>query len=182
MKEFIWVPTDGPASDDWVIEDMGPMWTPDPLDTIAAVALPGVALGSVLERVSALLTGACPLALTLVEFHDISISMLMVSRISSARLRKAHTHIATMHSINNVKTFILFMFALQWTGTARRKMFFIDHISPAPIPDPQAPIMDATSEEHILDRNAARINHTDNPAKVGAHGSTNSLAYSFHYL
>ena len=33
-------------------------------------------------------------------------------------------------------------------------MFFIDHISPASILDPQAPIMDAPSEEHILDLNA----------------------------
>jgi len=61
-------------------------------------------------------------------------------------------------------------------------MFFIDHISPAPVLDPQAPIMDAPSEEHILDLNAARINRADNPAKAGAHGSTNWLAYSFHYL
>ena len=69
---------------------MGLISPPDPLDTTAAVALPGRALGSVLEGVSALLTGAWALALTLVEFHDISISILIVSRISSARLRKAH--------------------------------------------------------------------------------------------
>ena len=61
-------------------------------------------------------------------------------------------------------------------------MFFIDHISPAPVLDPQAPIMDALSEEHILDLNAARINLTDKPAKAGAHGSINWLACSFHYL
>jgi len=61
-------------------------------------------------------------------------------------------------------------------------MFFIDHISLAPILDPQAPIMDAPSKEHILDRHAARITHANNPAKTGAHVSTNWLAYSCHYL
>ncbi len=40
-------------------------------------------------------------------------------------------------------------------------MFFIDYISPACILDPQAPMMDAPSEKHILDLNAARINHVD---------------------
>ena len=61
-------------------------------------------------------------------------------------------------------------------------MLFIDHISPAPVLDLEALIMDAASEEHILDRNAARINHADNSAKAGAHVSTNWLAYSCHYL
>ena len=61
-------------------------------------------------------------------------------------------------------------------------MFFIDHISPAPVLDSKAPIMDALSEEHILDLNAARINHADNPAKAGVYGSTNWLACSFYYL
>ncbi len=90
IKESIWVPTDGPASDGCVIAGMGLMRPPDALDTTAAVALPGVAMGSVLDGVLALLTGACTLALMFVEFHDISMSILMVSRISSARLRKAH--------------------------------------------------------------------------------------------
>lgn len=61
-------------------------------------------------------------------------------------------------------------------------MFFIDHISPACILDPQAPMMDAPSEKHILDLNAARINHVDDQAKAGAYGSINWLAYSFQYL
>ncbi len=61
-------------------------------------------------------------------------------------------------------------------------MFFIDHISPASILDPQAPIMDAPSEKHILDLKLARINHVDNSAKADAYGSTNWLAYSFHHL
>jgi hypothetical protein len=81
MKEPIWVPTDGLESDGWVNADVGP---PDPLETTAAVVLPGVALRSVLEGVSALLTGASALEFTLVEFHDISISMLMISSVSSA--------------------------------------------------------------------------------------------------
>jgi len=44
---------------------------------------------SVLEGISTLLTGAYILELTLVEFHDTSISMLIISSISSARLRKS---------------------------------------------------------------------------------------------
>ena len=66
------------------------MQSPDLLNMTAAVALPGVALGTVLKGVSALSTGACTLALMLVEFHDISILMLMVSRILSAQLGNAH--------------------------------------------------------------------------------------------
>lgn len=64
-----------------MITNVGPIWLLDPLDTTAAVAPPEVAVGSVLERVSALLTGAFTLALMLVEFHDTSISMLTVSSI-----------------------------------------------------------------------------------------------------
>ena len=52
-------------------------------------------------------------------------------------------------------------------------MFFIDHISPARVLDPQAPIMDAPSKEHILDLNIARINYIDDLAKAGAYRSTN---------
>lgn len=60
------------------------MSPPAPLGTTATVVLPGVVLRSVLEGVSVLLTGASALEFMLVEFHDISISMLMNSNVSSA--------------------------------------------------------------------------------------------------
>jgi len=46
-------------------------------------------MSSVLEDISILLTSACILELTLVKFYNISISILIISRISSARLRKS---------------------------------------------------------------------------------------------
>ena len=62
-----------------------------PDDTTAAAVVLEEAMRTVLEGVVVLLAGACALALTLVEFHETSMSMsiLMVSTISSARLVKA---------------------------------------------------------------------------------------------
>ena len=40
----------------------------------------------------------------------------------------------------------------------------MDHISPAPLLDLQALIMDAPSEENILDRKAVKIDCADNSA------------------
>ena len=56
-------------------------------------------------------------------------------------------------------------------------MFFIDHISPAPILDPQA--SNCPSEEHILERNAARFDHADTCAKTATHATTNWPACCF---
>ncbi len=76
---------------------------------------------SVLEGISILLTDAYILELTLVKFHDISISISIISSISSVRLRKSiltysgqirNTHIIIIYSINVVKSFILLIFAI----------------------------------------------------------------------
>lgn len=56
----------------------------DSLETTAAVVLFGMTLRSILKDVFALLIDASALKFTLVEFHDISISMLMISSVSSA--------------------------------------------------------------------------------------------------
>lgn len=56
----------------------------------AAFAFPGVVIGSVREGVSVVLAGAYILVLTLVEFHNTSISTLMASSTPSAILRKAN--------------------------------------------------------------------------------------------
>jgi len=56
----------------------------DSLETTAAVVLFGMTLRSILKDVFALLIDASALEFTLVEFHDISISMLMISSVSSA--------------------------------------------------------------------------------------------------
>lgn len=128
------------------------MWPSDSLETTAAVALPEIVLSFVLEGFLTLLIDACALELTFVEFHDISISMLILFSVSPARLRKGMlacsvrvliTHIATMHSINGVRSFVLFMFVMQWEGALRSNMFFIDHPIPASILNSQAFIMNA---------------------------------------
>ncbi len=58
--------------------------SPDSLETTAAVVLSGMTLRSILKGVFALLIDASALEFTLVEFHDISILMLMISSVSSA--------------------------------------------------------------------------------------------------
>ena len=60
-------------------------------------------------------------------------------------------------------------------------MSFIDHISPAPILDPHAPVMDARPKSTVLDRNAARADYADDTAKTGAYVSTNWLLCSRYY-
>jgi hypothetical protein len=151
MKESIWVSIDDLKSDDWVNADVD---SSDSLETTAAVVLFEMTLRSILKGVFALLIDASALKFTLVEFHDISILMLMISSVSFAWLRKdtlvysiwvRNTHIATMHSINSVRNFILFMFTMQWKDSSRTNMFFIDHISSTSILNSQAPIMNARS-------------------------------------
>ena len=89
IEKFIWVSTNDFVTDDWVIANVSSIWSSNLLNKIAVIAFSKVALKSVLKDVSALLIDACALTLTLVEFYDISISMLIISRISFARLRKA---------------------------------------------------------------------------------------------
>ena len=83
------MPTEDPVgvrliSDAYVAGPSGPD------DTTAGVIVLEEAMKTVLEGVVALLAGACALASTLIDFHEtsMSISMLMVSAISSARLVK----------------------------------------------------------------------------------------------
>ena len=130
------------------------MWSSDSLETTAVVALSEIVLSFILEDFLTLLIDACALELTLIEFHDILISMLILFSVSLARLRKGMlacsvrvliTHIATMHSINGVRSFVLFMFVMQWEDALRSNMFFIDHSILASILNFQTFIMNARS-------------------------------------
>lgn len=136
---------------------------------------------SVLEDISALLTDACALELTLVEFHDTSISMLMISSISSARLRKSTLALFGMsleypryNDGQHQQRKKLYSFHVR--GAVRRReeehlVLYRSHKSYAYSGSPGV-CYGCSFEEHIMNRDASRIDHADNPAKIGAHVST----------